>query len=441
MLLDDERHVIKWLSQYGALTKTQVIRLLRDKTPETAEKILRNLKREHQISDVAGGYYLALDGLCKPDQRTILAVWVLLRFIDYVDPMAHYPAVYPSQIFFLKENTGYEIVVLYDGEQHLTDERMRVKLLQMTGIGNAKAIRFCKGALPILEWIHPDAYGYYMAAFYNHRFPGGMAHRDRNLRVAETIGMHLIAGVETKAYLLPALQNRAILRITPDAPAFYLARDFKRITPAEQNKTMFTRIVGAIFYSGSCYAVYNTRNAAMKWNGMGEFKALHSLTELARMNAGVQSIDSAILLGESYDTALTTLLESDKNRRLELRFDGIYRHIYFVPMNAGGIRQLRLLTVPDWKEKLLELLFDPDVRSYNRGFMEYDASIGGTCVFSHLDGDIARLIRFREAMQTGAGSFEVLCFDDQAPFLREYLGPYITLKTIDAATVEAELGL
>jgi len=45
---------------------------------------------------------------------------VLLRFIDYVDPMAHYPAVYPSQIFFLKENTGYEIVVLYDGEQHLT---------------------------------------------------------------------------------------------------------------------------------------------------------------------------------------------------------------------------------------------------------------------------------------------------------------------------------
>ena len=41
-----------------------------------------------------------------------------------------------------------------------TDERMRVKLLQLTGTGNAKAIRFCKGALPILEWIHMDAYGY-----------------------------------------------------------------------------------------------------------------------------------------------------------------------------------------------------------------------------------------------------------------------------------------
>ena len=119
MLLNDEQYVIKWLSQYGALPKTQVIRLLRDKTPETDGKIIRNLKREMRIADVGGGYYLGLDQMCKPDQRVILAVWVLLKFIDFVDPMAHYPATYPSQIFFLKENTGYEIVVLYDGEQHL----------------------------------------------------------------------------------------------------------------------------------------------------------------------------------------------------------------------------------------------------------------------------------------------------------------------------------
>lgn len=119
-MLDDERHVIKWLSQYGALPKAQVVRLLRDKSPQTAEKIIRNLKREMRISDVGGGYYLGLDSMCKPDQRVILAVWVLLQFIDSVDPMAHYPAVYPSQLFFLKENIGYEIVVLYEGEQHLT---------------------------------------------------------------------------------------------------------------------------------------------------------------------------------------------------------------------------------------------------------------------------------------------------------------------------------
>jgi hypothetical protein len=119
MLLQDEQYVIKWLSQYGALTKTQVIRLMRDKRPPTAEKIIRNLQKQMRIAGIAGGYYLGLDTMIQPDQRIILAVWVLLQFIDRVEPMAHYPAVYPSQLFFLKEDIGYEIVVLYDGEQHL----------------------------------------------------------------------------------------------------------------------------------------------------------------------------------------------------------------------------------------------------------------------------------------------------------------------------------
>ena len=322
-----------------------------------------------------------------------------------------------------------------------TDERMAVKLLQLCGSGKAKAIHFYKGALPILNWIHADAYRYYMTSFYDHRFPGGNAHRNRNFRVAETIGMSIAAGVDPRSYQLPPLQTRSILRLTPDIPTFYLARDFKKINPTEQNKTMFTRITGALFYPGGCYAVYNTRDAAMKWSGMGEFKALHSLIELARMNAGLQSIDSAILTGASYETALETLLESERSRRLELRFDGIYRHIYFAPMNANGIRQLRLLTLPNWNERLLDLLFDPDARSYNRGFMEYDASIGETYILSHLDGDLARLIRFREAQRTSTKRFEVICFAEQAPFLHEYLGQSIILKELDRSVVERELGL
>lgn len=123
MLFEDEQNVVKWLSQYGALPRTQIIRMLK-KPPQTSEKILRNLKKQMRIADVSGGYYIGLDSMCQPDQRLILAVWVLLKFIDHVDAMAHYPAVYPSQLFFLKENTGYEIVVLYEGEQNL------LKLLQ-----------------------------------------------------------------------------------------------------------------------------------------------------------------------------------------------------------------------------------------------------------------------------------------------------------------------
>ena len=52
MLLTDEQYVVKWLSQYGALPRAQIIKMLK-KPPQTAEKILRNLKRQMRIADPA----------------------------------------------------------------------------------------------------------------------------------------------------------------------------------------------------------------------------------------------------------------------------------------------------------------------------------------------------------------------------------------------------
>lgn len=313
------------------------------------------------------------------------------------------------------------------------------RLLTVSGKGPDKTIRLYKGALPILEWLEPDVYRHYMDAFWNHRFPGDASHRERNHRVAEVAAVCMRSGMEARPYQLPKLQNVKICRTVPAKPSLYLAKDIKKVGTTEMNKTMFTRMVGALFAPGSCYAVYNTRNAAMKWSGMGEFKALHSLTELARLNAGIGRIDSAILLGESEEIALRTLLESDKSRRLEFRFDSIYRHIHFIPMEEAGIRQLRLITAPDWKAQLLELLFEPEVLSFDRGLFEYDACVDGAYVLSHLDGDIARLIRFREAIAGRAGRFEVLGFPHQTHFLREYLGQAAAVKTIPMDAVEEGL--
>lgn len=86
------------------------------------------------------------------------------------------------------------------------------------------------------------------------------------------------------------VMNQGLYRVVSDKPAFYLAKDIKRVGGAEMNKTMFTRMAGAVFSPGGCYAVYNTRASAMKWSGMGEFKALHSLMEIGRMNAGFRKL-------------------------------------------------------------------------------------------------------------------------------------------------------
>ena len=107
--------ILQWLSQYGVLTRKQLTRMLQ-KEQATVDRIIKSMRKRMMISEISGGYYIGLDPYCKPDQRTVLAMWVLLKFIDRVDPMAHYPASYPSQIFFLKDNIGYEIVVIYEGE-------------------------------------------------------------------------------------------------------------------------------------------------------------------------------------------------------------------------------------------------------------------------------------------------------------------------------------
>lgn len=232
----------------------------------------------------------------------------------------------------------------------VTGKRFQGRVLTISGKGREKSVRLYKGALPLLEWVHPKAYEYYMGSFWGHHFPGDMAHRDRNHRVGEAAVLCMRAGIEARPYLLPTLQNCEILRVVPQTPCFYLAKDLKKIGVVEMNKTMFTRMAGAVFTEGECRAVYNTQDAAMKWNGMGEFKARISLQEAARMNCAIKEVESAFLLGQSGETALRTLEETRKNRRLELRFDAVYHHIYYIQMDEDGIRQLRILSVPDWRE-------------------------------------------------------------------------------------------
>lgn len=319
-----------------------------------------------------------------------------------------------------------------------TGAELTCRMLTVSGKGRNKTIRFHRSALPILEWI--GAQDDYLHAFQNHKFSGDISHVERRHRVAEAVAMCMNAGLEFRPYVLPKLQGECISQTVPESPCLYLARDLKRVDEMGTNKTQFTRMVGAIFSGRECRAVYNTRDAVMKWSGMGEFKARQSLTDIARLNAGISRVDSAVLFAESYDTALQTLLESDRSRRMEFRFDAIYRHIHVVTMDENGVRLLRLLSVSDWNEQQLDLLFEPEQRSYNKGQFEYDACIDGVYVLSHLDGDIARLIRFRDALRAGVGPSEVLCFPFQVEFLQEYLGQAVRLKTIDMDAVEEAIG-
>lgn len=149
MLLQEEQYIIRWLSQYGTMTKGQIIKLLPEKSPQVTEKIIRGLQRQNRIYHVNGTDYYSLDPQYRADPRVIQAIWVLTRFADKVAPRDHHPGNYPCQLFFLKENYGYEVLVLEDGE--------RVKTRMLLPEENTKYIIVLPHISMAIECQLPDA--------------------------------------------------------------------------------------------------------------------------------------------------------------------------------------------------------------------------------------------------------------------------------------------
>jgi len=324
---------------------------------------------------------------------------------------------------------------------------LKTKLFQLSGKRDKRTIRMTKNALEILNEIHPDALDYYLSSYPDNKFTGDQFRIWRNHRVGEVIAMCMMAGIETAPYVLPELQKEYIDRVIPETPGYYLARNFKRIFETELNKTAYTRVVGLLFYPDNCYAVYNTRDAVMKWNGSGEVKAREEMSAIVRMNAELNEVSSALLFGADEDIALRTLLESNKNQAKENRFDKIYQSIHFIPLNKNGIDLLKILTLPDWHNKLMSALF-PE-KSIKKGYssIEFDAYWDNKYCYSHLDSDIARLIRFNEllimneAQNNQPHNFEVLCFPWQIQFLKRYLHKSVSVRQLEMSAVLKHLGI
>ena len=319
-----------------------------------------------------------------------------------------------------------------------TGESIERRILLIRGKGTSRTVRLSTFALPLLDWL--GIRDSYISRFGAGSLSGNQLHIERNHRVAETAAMLLRAGIECRPWMLSELQLSERKLITDHTMAFF-ARDIKQIIAESLNKTKFARYTAALFMSGCCLPIYNTRNSAMKWYGEGERKVREDLTYVARANSACSAVDSAILLGRTYDVALATIQSTSCDRQGLSRFDRIYPRIFYVPFGDFGIRQLALFQVPSWREQLLSFFFDDDVRSYNKGAFEYDAAVDGRYVLSFLDGDIARLMRFRDAIRTYQVKSEVLCYSEQAPFLQEYLPVSVRLNPIDIGMAEEELGV
>lgn len=117
----EERLVKQWISMYGALPRMQIKQLLNKDKDSEATKLIKNLVLRGELYEQVGGVFLAVDPRQRRSERIIKALWVLIHYRNKIRPDEHYPAEYPSEIYFLKgkqdNKQEYEILVLEKGEE------------------------------------------------------------------------------------------------------------------------------------------------------------------------------------------------------------------------------------------------------------------------------------------------------------------------------------
>ena len=321
------------------------------------------------------------------------------------------------------------------------------KLFNLCGRGRTKTIRLYAGALPILTWFGEGEY--YESITHGYSLPMNASHLDRNHRVGEALAVCMDGGIEILPHNLPKLQiGRRSYLIAPGSPFFLTSRAIKQIggEDSEANKTKFTRMVGGLFNGNDCYCVFNTRDSVMKWSGEGEMKAKYNLQCIYEANS-VKSdyIHSAIILGSSPEIAMGSIESTAKISRKEYRFDSQFWNIHYIPLNEYGSRFLHFFTIPRWKEELLQLLFDDEERTFGCGRFDYDALVaseeGKKHVLSLLDCDLARLKRFKEALELYPDVVgEIICYDWMVKYVQKYMeGSNAIIKQISFDFIEKEM--
>lgn len=317
----------------------------------------------------------------------------------------------------------------------LGDTRYEGQLLTVSGSGQFKSVRMKKWAYPILKEIEADEY--YKSTFGRKNFTGCIKNKDRNYRVAECLMMFFRAGIEFRPYMLPKFQNSDIKFVISKRPCFYLAKDLKKLDTDGLPKTQFTRITGLLFIDRQPYAVYNTRCSLMKWNGAGESKTVTGMESIARMNVGCEKLDSAIMFYASEKIALETVRDIKANEHLDLGFMNIYPKICFMPLGEEGVRQLRLFVRPKWRERAVRYLFEDDVEL--SPYYDVDAIIDGAKMLCFFDGDVARLIRFKNGVMSENCKFGIVCFPHQENIIKEFFGFEVPLTVIPMEEIEKNI--
>lgn len=318
-------------------------------------------------------------------------------------------------------------------------------------------IRLKLKALPLMEWV--GGAEYWQEAWGKNHWSGNESSIERHHRVAEVVAMMQRANIEYRPWKMPKLQTEKYLPDLITDSSFYISKEFKLKEQDDAKQIGFTRFTGVMASPAECITVYNARSSVMKWGKKGESKAKGNIRKYIKSSCRNGEIQKMILMSDNFDTAIATVLQTEKDEEKEIQYQkykrkhsyslhnsmtSLYKSVYYVPLNEFGMKLLQLLSIPNNREEVLNLFYDEEELSYGNGSSIYDAYRGGRRIVSFLDGDIARLKMFKDAIEYHKKrgehyDYAVLCFPEQKEYLKRYLGEDINYPTTNIDDVLHDL--
>lgn len=334
-------------------------------------------------------------------------------------------------------------VYINDYTKERTDE---IRVVSIVGKGYGRSVRLLSSAKKLLEWT--GLYEYYHNAYCQSNFPGGKAHKDRNFKIAETLAMCRLAGIEYNPSLLPSLVYREgsisssyqYKDNLPAVPAFYHVRNLKGDKNYEMKKVVFTRLTGALFVEKSCIPFYNLGNEIVNLWENAEVKMKDVIETLNIVNGGKSAAYRTIFFGTDIMNAVKTLrylYNKRTNKHKDYTGTQFYSKVYFLPLSKDGARYLRVFTVKDWETKILKALYPKDHDWGN----EYWHNTEKTYYYSFLDFDIAGLLYIRKKVKETPFSYIIVCYKHQEDFVKKIFSKKIRTLIVDFESIEHVLGL
>ena len=255
--------------------------------------------------------------------------------------------------------------------------------------------------------------------------------RLRVLRNAETFMFFYGAKIDTLRGRCESMasDNRNTANI------YYTSRELKGTQKDEyglkadidaSKKLSTTRVNGILVSDGGNYMVYNTNKYIGRFSLSGERK-LKAYTDNMLTLKQKEIANGSILLSDKMENFKSILEPPSQLAQQHLQgLEGVYRNIYSLPLDNTGQKMMKIMTKPDWQERIYAMGLTMEQRRNKSELVECDGQDGDTYIFVFCVPNIRRLKMFykRAKIENNRDKYVVMCFDYQKELLVDVIGRY-----------------